>query len=299
MDQKIDTGSQSYDPSGPNFSLHISLLWESIEYMSFDTLYFLRSCSKTFQSFIDRLIRKGMLKNRIEHALEREIPMFHEVFKGLLITSGAAISGSRILSALVPEITFDDIDVFTPHDHFELFVDTLKSANCQVEKYSDPHVSDMYSMHDHIRDIVGLRTPKDHKIQLIGLIDGVSAKDVIAGFDFNVVKNCYNGSTLSIGFPTAIASKIATHDQDKELMFRSSLSLRCAKYRDKGLTVKVIRKPYFKRWNSQNGYEHILKTIQDKLNETMQKRLSSHESDEIRNANLDRFEGSLGDILDR
>lgn len=302
MNHSLIPVSQSYDPSKPNFELHLSLWWKSIEFMGFDQIYFLRQCNKPFQLLIDRLVNKGMLKDRVELVLELEIPMFREIIKNMLISSGAMITGSRILSILLPEIKFNDIDIFIPEAHIDSFIDAFANAGCKAEKLHDTtDINEIYSLSRRIGIVRNMITSKGHKIQLVSILDDDSVENAVLNFDFDVVKNSYNGNKLLVKHPAAIASKIATHNQNEDLAFRESLTWRCAKYRSKGFCVKTIRKPYFREWKPRNVYPEFMRSciekMQDKINDLLKERRELRDIKENKRADLLEFEPSLGELF--
>lgn len=285
--------TQSYDPSKQNFELDVSLIHDSIQYMSFDSLYFFRQCNKMIRAMINGLVRSGMLKEIMNRYFEQKIPLFKEVVD-LLIKTGSAITGSGILSALMPEIKHNDIDIFIPREHFNLFDTLFKNANCEVG--GRPDFSEFYSIATNLRRVVDVMTPDGNKIQIVEVED---VKKAISEFDFDIVRNYYDGEKLRLEFPSAIANKIATFNKDGHLAFQESLTLRCMKYRDKGFTVKTIRKPYFKGWKTSSIPEEYLSPIvREAISEMKTRRKALNDAREIKRSNLLYFEQSLGEILD-
>jgi hypothetical protein len=287
--------AQSYDPSKSNFELDISLVFESIQYMSFDSLYFFRQCSKAYRTMVDGLVRSGMLRERMNRYFERKIPLF-KVLKDLLIKTGSAITGSGIISALMPEVKCNDIDIFIPQEYFEPFLTHFKNINCKAEEH--PDFSRVYSIQTRVEGITDMTTPAKDKIQLVAVSSRYGVKETIRNFDFEVVRNFYNGEKLNLSFPSAIANKIATHDQDEPIGFRESLVLRCMKYVDKGFSVKVVRRSYFKRWKYRMiPNEYLSSTVLEKISELKKERARLNDAREIKRSNLSYFSESLGSVL--
>jgi len=206
------------------------------KFLGLDGLNSMRSLNKKFRDNIGSQIKKGLLRKRVEKWLSERVPNF-DAFCEILRATGSIISGSCILTALMPEIPSNDIDVYTytkDRSHCEHF---LRAASGEEKGLHDNSFQTTEG-YDHsilpIEDVLDIHIG-GNVFQIIRCSKVPCQMPL--DFDLDVAMNWYDGRRLKISCPNELAGKQATVVGQKSST-RERVQCRILSYKFKGFNVK-------------------------------------------------------------
>ena len=225
-------------------NLSEDLLWQFLDYLGLDALAKMRQLNRGCQALVDGEVKGGLLRRRVEAWLRAQVPNWDLIWS-VLEPCGALVSGGCLLTALMPEVPCRDIDIFlngpTPSETLKDIIgrdDMTWSSAARDYAHNDIPVLSRWD----------IAIPESPEIQLIQT--ELEPSKVVQRFDFDILRNYYNGQRLVLGCPTAIATKKAVY-QRGEVGTKERYQYRCLKYRFKGFIVSCpqpCQEPQPVRW---------------------------------------------------
>lgn len=221
-----------------------------LPYCDFSTLIQLKQVSRSMRNMIERhRVNYKPVMRRVETLLARMFPDFQTRLRPALIASGAVISGGFLVHALLPEVPFDDVDVYVTQNEWAIPRPLFEYAMSIKDTFSEAKINDMIrnfgfnpSYTGHQRDEIGIKTVQNfwrnnNRLQVITLEKKLDPwENIQRTFDLDVCINKYCGRSVSVEFAHSVANKqmmpgvsAAIKDLTGETFQR-----RVAKYRAKG-----------------------------------------------------------------
>lgn len=177
----------------------------------------------------------------------------HEL-NNILKTTGAVITGSCILNVLDPSVPCNDVDIvvrFRNSSAINVFLNSVGKNDNNVTTDED------YRLEQNIRHISNFLV-NGVKVQLMTV--DVEPKDYIAQFDMDILQNYWDGQSVHITYPDAIASKQVTLTRGESCVAQARY--RVEKYRQKGFSISEKEVEKLVSWSieteKQYAYHHAL-----------------------------------------
>lgn len=260
--------------------LPTELILYLITFLPFDSLFNFRLTCKEHQLLVEESVREGLLIRNLRNLLLKYFPKYSEIEK--YINNNNIITGSIIVSSLLPEIPFNDIDILCMglDEEFEairwcnyqpvnILVDYLHKNSSNYE-YNDSYV------HNSINGFSGsinyiFNNDKNIQVSYVH----INPKHVIDNFDMDIIQNYYNGKKLVIKHVLPFITKYINYYNDLNTVIERR-RYRILKYQKRGfkfhndIPYKIIQCSY---WDSYPNLPNKLYIMNER--ERFQKKIDT------------------------
>ncbi len=168
-----------------------------IDFLPFDSIFTCRIVCKKWNEIVQYRKNKGLMTQRLLVFLEK-----YKVPKKILdkLEYGKfVLTGGFLLSVFLPEVWFDDIDIFMSENYDVKFLEEYQGEMDRIYEHTNP-INVVWS-----KNIKSLceKNIQITKSRLKNVINN------IMNFDLDIVVNYYDGKTLCIAYPQSISNKTA------------------------------------------------------------------------------------------
>lgn len=187
--------------------LPTELILHLISFLPFDSLFNFRLTCREHKSLVEESVSEGLLIRNLRNLLLKYFPKYSEIEK--YINSNNIITGSVIVTSLLPEIPFNDIDILCTESGNEfgairwhnyqpvnILVDYLHK-NCSDYEYNDSYVHNNVNGFSGSINYIFNNIDKNTKQIQISYVH-INPKKVIDNFDMDIIQNYYDGKKLVI-----------------------------------------------------------------------------------------------------
>ena len=196
--------------------LVFDVIYEILEKLSPIELIKLRTLNKNYKYYIDMMLKRKMEK--FKKHLGCPLKLFD------MLNGNAIISGSCLVQYLLNECYENfDIDIFIDSKNAEKISNFLMKENYKCEGSGLPYIRRNNGVISRSNRYSGFRVLNftrtgDVKIQLI--VCKYPKKKILSDFDFNIVKNYYDGRKIIIKDIYNLSKKVETCNESEVRSFK-------------------------------------------------------------------------------